>query len=437
MKKKHDFSNLVSRAQKGDRESLGVLSSQVRQRVFVYFYRMTLDYHLAQDLAQEIVLYMIESLPRLKTTSSSSLWAWIYRSAWGKFQHTLRPRGHQRIIQKTIVDVEALLKMTIETQENSLEQAERSELFEAICRSLDLLEAKYRSVLTLRCFEQLSYAEIASVMGSSELQSRCLFFRAKHALKRHLHNRGFGRKYFLTGLSLFGFITSMQTKSASATMTVTSSLLETGTTAAVIGAVTTKFGLITAAMVAIGFAAGLFHICDSNAKIPEEFVSRTTSTVQKDAQWTFPSKIINSEGDRWETLYPGDSNESPIRAPLDLQTVITEKWNNCYLILPEGHWIEFGFEKAIADGIGYDIRYKCLDTGNFPYVFITGSQGRILQLINPVIESLENRSEQSVSFDITNIKLPFEPVGIRIQGGGIKGQWQAPVLFSLEARILQ
>jgi RNA polymerase sigma-70 factor (ECF subfamily) len=152
MKNNQDFSNLVSRAQKGDRESLGVLSTQVRRRVFVYLYRMTLDYHLAQDLTQETVLYMIESLSRLKTTSSSSLWAWIYRSAWGIFQHHLRPQGHRRIIQKTIVDFEALLKMTIETQENSLEQAERSELFEAVCRSLNQLEARYRNVLTLRCF---------------------------------------------------------------------------------------------------------------------------------------------------------------------------------------------------------------------------------------------------------------------------------------------
>jgi hypothetical protein len=228
----------------------------------------------------------------------------------------------------------------------------------------------------------------------------------------------------------------MHAKSASAAMTVTSSLLETGTTAAVIGAVTTKLGLITATTVTIGLAAGLFHICDSTAKIPAGSISRTTSAVQKDAQWTFPSKIINFDGDGWEALYPGDGNESPLRAPLDLQTVITEKWDNCFLILPEGHWIEFGFEKAIADGIGYDIRYKCLDTGNFPYVFLVGSQGRILQLINPVVEPLESRSGQNVSFDITNIKLPFEPLGIRLQGRGFKGQWQAPVLLSLEARIL-
>ena len=172
MTQTHDISELVSRAQKGNRESLGVLSAHVRQRVFVYLYRLTLDYHLAQDLAQETVLYMIESLPRLKTTSSSSLWAWIYRSAWGKFQHHLRPQGHQRIVQKTIVDHEALMQLTDQTRENTLEQVERSELFEAICKSLNMLEKKHRNVLILRSFELLSYAEIASVIGGSEHQAR-------------------------------------------------------------------------------------------------------------------------------------------------------------------------------------------------------------------------------------------------------------------------
>jgi len=270
MTRTHDISQLVSRAQKGDRKSLGVLSAHVRQRVFVYLYRMTLDYHLAEDLVQETVLYMIESLPRLKTTSSLSLWAWIYRSAWGIFQHYLRPQGHQRIIQKTVVDHEALLYLTDNTEESALEHAERSELLEAICKSLGVLKTSHRNVLVLRCFELLSYAEIASVMGGSELQARVLFFHAKHALKRHLHNRGFGRQYFLTSLSLFGLITGTHTKSASAAITVTSSLSKTGTLTATTGAIAAKLGLMKTAVVTIGLVVGTLCVCSSDADLPTE-----------------------------------------------------------------------------------------------------------------------------------------------------------------------
>ncbi len=294
MTKTHDISELVSRAQKGDRESLGVMSAHVRQRVFVYLYRMTLDYHLAEDLVQETVLYMIESLPRLKTASSSSLWAWVYRSAWGKFQHHLRPQGHQRIVQKTIVDHEALLQMTDETKDSALEQAERAELFEAICKSLGALQTRHRNVLVLRCFELLSYAEIASVMGGSELKARVLFFHAKHALKRHLHNRGYGRQYFLTSLSLFGLITGMRTQSTSAAITVTSNLLKGNTIATTIGAVTTKLGLITTAIVTTGLTVGTLYVCSSDTDMPTE---STINVVTRGAEnaFTMAEKMGNTE----------------------------------------------------------------------------------------------------------------------------------------------
>ena len=437
MKRTHDVSELVGRAQKGNRESLGVLSAHVRQRVFVYLYRMTLDYHLAQDLAQETVLYMIQALPRLKTTSSSSLWAWIYRSAWGIFQHTLRPQGHQRIMQNTIVDHEALMQLTDETQKSGLEQAERSELFKAICISLDTLDARHRNVLILRCFELLSYAEIASIMGGTELKARVLFFHAKHALKRRLHNRGYGHQYFLTSLSLFGVITGIRTKSATAAITMTSNLLKTGTMATVIGAISTQLGFMTAAVITIGLVGGTLHVCSSGADTPTETTSRMTLPIQSDTRWAFPVQILNAydpEGNGWEALSTKDGEELLKRVPLDLQEILAKQWYNCYAIIPEGHWIEFGFGGLINNGIGFDIRYDCLDTGNFFDVFLTDGQNRTLPLTRPVIEPLENQAFR-VSFDITNLEVPFEPVGIRLQGRGLEGQWKAPVVCNLEAQI--
>ncbi|MBN2314292.1 MAG: sigma-70 family RNA polymerase sigma factor [Sedimentisphaerales bacterium] len=437
MTKSHDVSELVSRAKKGHRESLGELSAHVRQKVFVYLYRMTLDYHLAQDLAQETVLYMIESLPRLKTTNSSSIWAWIYRSAWGKFQHTLRPQGHQRIIQKTIVDHEILMQLTDETKENALEHAERTELFEAICESLDKLEKKHRNVLVLRCYELLSYAEIAAVMGNSELQARLLFFRAKHALKRHLQNRGYGRKYFLTSLTLFGLITGMQAKSTSAAVTVTANMLKAGAMATTLGAVTTKTGLIATAVVTIGLVAGSVHVCNSNVAKPKELTQGISLAVQNDTQWELPLQIITSndpEENGWQAVSLAEGKELSKTVPLDIQTILARQWENCYVIIPEGHWIEFGFERPLVNGVGFDIRYDCLETGNFPDLFLADGQGQTFQLTNPIVEPLEDRG-QRVSFELTNVIIPFEPVGIRIQGRGFEGQWKAPVVFNLEARI--
>ena len=292
-------------------------------------------------------------------------------------------------------------------------------------------------MLILRCFELRSYAEIANIMGGTELKARVLFFHAKHALKRCLHNRGYGRRYFLTSLTLFGIITGIRTKSASAALTVTSNLLKTGTIATTIGAVSTQLGLITAAVITVGLAGGTVYVCSSNADVPTETISQMTLPIQSDTRWAFPTQIINAydpEGNGWEAVSAKDGEDPSTRIPLDLQTILTGQWYNCHLIIPEGHWIEFGFGGPINNGIGFDIRYDCLDTGNFPDVFLIGGQDRTLKLTSSVIEPLENQSLR-VSFDLTNVEVPFEPAGVRVQGRGLEGQWQAPVLCSLEAQI--
>ena len=50
----------IQQAQAGNPQSLSAVAEQVRQKVYTYIYRLTLDYHLTQDLTQETALEMIE-----------------------------------------------------------------------------------------------------------------------------------------------------------------------------------------------------------------------------------------------------------------------------------------------------------------------------------------------------------------------------------------
>ena len=57
---------IIQQAQAENQQSLSVIAEQVRQKVYTYIYRLTLDYHVTQDLIQETVLEMIKSLPELE-----------------------------------------------------------------------------------------------------------------------------------------------------------------------------------------------------------------------------------------------------------------------------------------------------------------------------------------------------------------------------------
>ncbi|KKL06375.1 hypothetical protein LCGC14_2596670, partial [marine sediment metagenome] len=73
----------------------------------------------------------------------------------------------------------------------------RKELSTAVFQAISKLKLGYRNVLALRCFEQMSYSEIAGVMDCSEVRVRVLVFRAQRSLKRQLSRRGFSKALFL------------------------------------------------------------------------------------------------------------------------------------------------------------------------------------------------------------------------------------------------
>jgi len=71
----------IRQAQEGNSQNLSEVAEQVRQKVYTYIYRLTLDYHLTQDLTQETALEMIKSLSELKVPHVNGFWGWIFRTA--------------------------------------------------------------------------------------------------------------------------------------------------------------------------------------------------------------------------------------------------------------------------------------------------------------------------------------------------------------------
>ena len=431
---------LVRKAQQGDRESLDALATCVRDKVNVYLYRMTLDYHLAQDLTQETVLQMIKTLHHLKTTHDAALWAWIYRSALGKLQHHHRLQGQRRVDHNTVVDHEELKHLVDRRQDTVIIKAQRREMMAVITQSLNTLKLTYRCVLTLRCLEQLSYAEIAAVTGGTEMQARLLFFRAKKALQRKLYRRGIKKDSLLTALSLFGLLTALRTKSASAATatTVSAGVLKTGSCAAAIGTVTTPIGTIAAAVI-LGLAVGPLNLGGlRHRRVSEatELSSIITVPAHINTDMLPPRRIVDTydpDGNGWRGLFPRRDNEFARSAPLAPESLIRQQWRHCSVFLPEGHWMAFGFSSTLVNAQGTDIRCLCLNTGHYPTLFLTDGQNQMLRLENPTITHLSNWRHQ-LDFDLAGLQLPFRPVAIRVEGHG-KANGDQVVLYQLIARV--
>jgi RNA polymerase sigma-70 factor (ECF subfamily) len=250
------FSQLVRQSQLGDPRSMDRLAEAVAPRLQAYIYRLTLNYDLTQDLLQETLLKMVEQIKELR--QPECLWAWLFRTGLGVVQHYYRDRARERAIAFSAASRRRLSEYLSEDHEDGLNCAMRRELCEATVDSIAGLRLAYRNVLSLRCFEQMSYAEIAEALECKELRARVLFFRAKRSLSRQLLRRGFAKGLLVTALGFFGWLTSPG-DSASAGA-VTASSLSVGAVAKFVGVAGTSSGMAVIVTIAgVSFTLTLEH----------------------------------------------------------------------------------------------------------------------------------------------------------------------------------
>ena len=182
---------LIKQAQRGDRASVERLAGLLTSKVYAYIYRLTLNHHLAEDLCQETLLELVTSFSfkRLEFESAGKFSSWLFRTALGKVQHHFRDQG-KRIMAMSAIDNDCLSRVMSSDHTDGLTALMRKELSNAVFQAVSKLKLSYRNVLALRCFEQMSYSEIAAVMDCGEVRVRVLVFRAKRSLKKELSKNG-------------------------------------------------------------------------------------------------------------------------------------------------------------------------------------------------------------------------------------------------------
>jgi RNA polymerase sigma-70 factor (ECF subfamily) len=221
-----------------------------------HIYRLTLNYELAQDLCQETLVKMIETIEGLHDVER--FWPWLFRSAMGHVQHYFRDQKRQHAAKLAAVAEDRFEDYVSKDHGDGLTRSARVELSEIVVEAITQMQLIHRNILVLRCYDQLSYAEIAEVMGCKELRARVLFYRAKQALKQYLSKRGFRKEVLITALGLFGYLTIPPKGASAASAGIAVATLEVGPLAAAVGALGTKTGMaISASVGALLVGAGL------------------------------------------------------------------------------------------------------------------------------------------------------------------------------------
>jgi len=181
---------LLEATKAGDGTAFAELVRRYRNQITNYVYRMTNDYDLAVDLAQETFMRVYAAAERYQTSYAFS--TYIYRIATNLAISELRRRKRRRMVslssffheRESPADTcELEMPDTNPLQDATFVEDERRA---AVARAIATLPEKYRAPLVLRDVEERSYEEIACILGMNEGTVKSRINRARTFLRDKL-----------------------------------------------------------------------------------------------------------------------------------------------------------------------------------------------------------------------------------------------------------
>lgn len=174
---------LVEETQKGNKKSFELLIIKYEKQIFNLIYRFTKDKETVAELAQETFLKAYRAINDFK--GRSSFYTWLRQIAVNNSINYLHSR------RETIsLDAENVESQIQDHHNNTITNPERTILLQEetarVRVALESLPDHFRSILTMREFEDMSYEEIAQVLNCPVGTVRSRLFHARRILKEKL-----------------------------------------------------------------------------------------------------------------------------------------------------------------------------------------------------------------------------------------------------------
>jgi RNA polymerase sigma-70 factor (ECF subfamily) len=144
------------------REAFGELFRRYRQRVYAYFRRRISSPARAEELAQEAFVAVLEAAPRWEPRALFR--TWLYGIAFNLCMAERRKSAHE-ITFATVAEGDDPLEERQASATSGLLAATDPDTAVWVRAAIAQLDDDHREVLLLREYEELSYDEIATLVG--------------------------------------------------------------------------------------------------------------------------------------------------------------------------------------------------------------------------------------------------------------------------------
>jgi RNA polymerase sigma-70 factor (ECF subfamily) len=174
---------LAMQLQQGNEDALETIVFRYHSKIFSYVYRMSKDYHNANDITQEVFIKVCRNIKKYKDEFLFKTWIYVIAS------NTCKDYLKSAYVQKTVTGLEMpenILDDVDTPEELLLKQSEREKIMEV----LNTLPDIHREVIILRFYEELKLEEIAAILNIPLGTVKSRLSNGLHNLKKLLKEGG-------------------------------------------------------------------------------------------------------------------------------------------------------------------------------------------------------------------------------------------------------
>jgi len=174
----------IEQAQKGDIEAFQRIYDLCSRKVLNFIYRMVASIEEAEDLTQETFVTVYQKLGSLKDDAKFE--PWLFRIARNYVYQKYRRRSPATVSVDSRDEAGRTATELVDERKGPQEAFQADEL-ERVVRDVILdLPEKYREVLVLSAIHNLSYQEIAEIVGRSLPSVKTDIHRARLQVRKRV-----------------------------------------------------------------------------------------------------------------------------------------------------------------------------------------------------------------------------------------------------------
>lgn len=179
---------LVAQLQQGSETAFRTLVERYQDRIYRTALSLLRSPEEAEDVAQEVFVEVYQTVGQFR--GEAALSTWLYRLATScALRHLRRASARKRLAYFTSLlgfDNRPLHEPADHAHPQALLEGEQQ--LRALHAHIGRLPGQQQVAFTLRHEQELSYEEIAAVLGTTVAAVESLLFRARQTLRRHLQS---------------------------------------------------------------------------------------------------------------------------------------------------------------------------------------------------------------------------------------------------------